>query len=75
MVILAVAVHPFASVTVIVYVPAENPVPVALVPPIGVHAYVYGLVPPPPVTVALPLLPPLHNTLVDAPMVAVSKVG
>jgi hypothetical protein len=34
----AVAVHPLASVTVAVYVPALKPVPVAFVPPVGVHA-------------------------------------
>jgi hypothetical protein len=38
MVAVAVAVHPLASFTVIVYVPADNPVAVAEVPPEGVHA-------------------------------------
>ncbi|MNE24007.1 hypothetical protein D3C80_1172810 [compost metagenome] len=32
-----VSVHPFASVTVTVYVPAVRPVAVAAVPPLGAH--------------------------------------
>jgi hypothetical protein len=34
----AVVMHPFASVTVQVYVPAASPDAVAFVPPLGVHA-------------------------------------
>ncbi|MOA16159.1 hypothetical protein D3C78_1363560 [compost metagenome] len=37
MVKLCVSVHPFASVTVTVYVPAVRPVAVAAVPPLGAH--------------------------------------
>jgi hypothetical protein len=49
-------VHPLASVIYTVYVPADNPVAVALVFPPGAHEYVYGDVPPVTVAVALPLL-------------------
>jgi len=51
--------------------PAVSEVPVAPVPPVGVHAYVYGLVPPATETVADPLFPPKHDTFVDAVIVAV----
>src|ERR1700733_8277216 len=71
----AVAVQPFLSVIVTVYVPAVRPVAVALVPPLGVHAYVYGVVPPAPVAVALPLLPPLQLTFTILPVEAVSNTG
>jgi hypothetical protein len=37
-VVIAVAVHPFASVTVTVYVPAVSELALALVPPVGVQA-------------------------------------
>jgi hypothetical protein len=37
-IVLAIAVHPFLSVTVIVYVPAVKALAVALVCPPGVHA-------------------------------------
>ncbi len=60
---LVVRVQPFASVTVTVYVPAVNPVAVAAVCP-PVQAYVYGAVPPLAVTVAAPVLAPLHNTFI-----------
>ena len=58
-----------------VYVPALSPVAFVFVPPLGVHAYVYAGVPPAAVTVAEPLLPPLHNTFVCALIVAVNKGG
>jgi hypothetical protein len=67
----AVAVHPFASVTVTVYEPAMSVFAVAPVPPDGAHAYVYGAVPPATVTVAEPLLPPKQVTFVEAEMLAV----
>jgi hypothetical protein len=70
-----VAVQPFASVTVTVYAPATKPEAVAAVPPDGAHEYVYGLVPPAGVTVAEPLLPPLHDTLVCEPAVKLMAVG
>src|SRR5688572_30292071 len=70
----AVAVHPLASVTVTVYVPAVRPVALALVPPEGAQLYEYAGVPPPAVAVALPVFPPKQRTGV---MVAetVSNVG
>jgi hypothetical protein len=52
---LPIAVHPLLSVTVIVYPPAANPVAVAFVCP-PVHEYVYGVLPPLGLDVALPLL-------------------
>ena len=54
----AVLVHPFASVTVTVYVPAASALAVVPVPPLGAHEYVYGDVPPVAVTVAVPVDPP-----------------
>ena len=60
----AVAEHPFTSVTVTVYGPAVSGVPVVPVPPEGAHAYEYGPVPPVASTVAEPLLPPKQDTLV-----------
>jgi hypothetical protein len=63
-VMLVVAVHPFASVTVYECVPAltvKFPVPV------------YGPVPPVPVTVTV-AVPPLHKILVDVEL-AVNTVG
>ena len=59
-----VRVHPFASVTVTVYVPAHRPVADAPVPPDGAHEYVYGPTPPVATTDATPVHPPLHRTLV-----------
>ena len=68
-----VVVHPFASVTVHVYVPAANPVAFAFVPPEGVQLYVNVPVPPVPLAVAVPLLKPQFVfTKVD---VAVSAGG
>jgi hypothetical protein len=58
-------VHPLASVTVTVYVPAESPA--AVVPVcagIVFHEYVYGDVPPEGVAVAVPSEPPEHATSV-----------
>ena len=54
MVALQVAVHPFASVTVKVYVPSARPVVDGLI--------VYGPVPPLPTTDADPLDPPRQLT-------------
>jgi hypothetical protein len=70
-----VRVHPFASVTVTVYVPLANPDTVAPVPPDGAQVYVYPPTPPPGVTVAEPLLPPKQETFVVAEIVAVTCVG
>jgi hypothetical protein len=53
-------VHPLASVIVTVYVLALSPVAVVVVCAL-LHKYVYGDVPPLGVTVAVPLLGPLHN--------------
>jgi hypothetical protein len=68
-------VQPFASVTVITYEPAVKPVAV-VVDWDGVvfHEYVYGVVPPEAVTVALPLFPPLQS-MFTCVVVAVSAVG
>jgi len=71
----AVVVHPFASVTVTVYEPAAKPLAVAEVPPEGAHEYVYEPVPPLAVTVALPVLPPLHNGLELDVIEAVNNAG
>ena len=60
-VVLAVVVQLFASVTVTVYVPAISPLAVAVVAAL-LHAKVYGDVPPEPLAVAVPLLPPLQLT-------------
>ena len=43
-------------------------------PPLGAHAYVYAGVPPPAVTVAVPLFPPLHDVAVEVSE-EVSAVG
>ena len=56
----AVLVQPLASVTVRVYVPADKPVALELVPPEGVQLYVYVGVPPVVVDEAVPVFPPLH---------------
>lgn len=74
MIAVAVATHPFASVTVTTNVPAVSPVAVAVPcppPGAGAHTYVNGPVPPLIATVADPLLPPKQLTLVDAVMLAV----
>jgi hypothetical protein len=68
-----VRVHPFASVIVQVYDPAPIAVDVAPVPPLGVHAYVYGVVPPETVTPA-EVVPPLQ-AIVPCVVVAVSAAG
>ena len=65
-----VVVHPFASVTVAVYVAAASEVAVAAVPPLGAQANVYGDVPPVGATVADPFDRPLHETFVCEPVVA-----
>ena len=59
----AVPVQPFLSFTVTVYVPAERPVALELLPPEGAQVYVNGEVPPVTVAEALPVAPPLHFTL------------
>ena len=67
--------HPVASVTVQVYVPGQSPVAVAFVPPLGVHKYVYGPIPPLPVIVEVPSFPPLQRTFVVALLVEVTDVS
>jgi hypothetical protein len=64
-----------ASVIVQVYVPAAKLLAVADVPPDGDHEYVYPDVPPVIDTVAAPLLPPLHDTLVCDDNVETNAVG
>lgn len=54
MVVLAEAEHPFASVTVTVYVPGIKPVTALVVAP-SLHKYAYGAVPPPTIAMAVPL--------------------
>ncbi len=54
-------VHPFASVTVTVYVPDANPVGSSWVV-LLLHAYVYGAVPPVTVRLTEPVLFPKHKT-------------
>ena len=64
-VVLAVAVHPFTSVTVTEYVPAERPLNDAVVAPFD-HKYVYGDTPPLVIlTDAVPLLKEGHVPSVD----------
>ena len=63
-----------ASVTVTVYVPAARPDAVAPVPPED-QRYVYGGVPPLPVTVAEPLLPVKQLTFVIAVIDEIKSVG
>jgi hypothetical protein len=74
---LAVYVHPWASVNVTVYVPAVRPIAVAV--PCGgtvFHDIVYGAVPPAtPLIVAVPLLPPGQLTLVAVSGLAVMAEG
>ena len=55
---LAVAVHPFASVIVTTYAPAARLFAVAAVPPDGAHEYEYPPAPPDGFTVADPELDP-----------------
>lgn len=63
-------IQPFASITITLYDVAVKPVPVLLLPlvvvlgGVGAQLNVYGPVPPAPVTVAEPVLPPKHATLV-----------
>ena len=71
---MAVAVHPLISLTVTEYVPAPTPLIVDVVA-VVLHAYVYGEVPPLAVTVAAPVLPPKHNTLVTAVAVVKAEAG
>jgi hypothetical protein len=59
-----VPVQPAESVTVQVYVPASNELAVTPVPPVGVHAYVYGPTPPETSIVASPVLFPLQRMFV-----------
>ena len=58
------SVQPFASVTVTLYVPATNPVAVAVVCPLF-QLYVYGDVPPVCEAVACPSFNPLQLTLLS----------
>jgi len=72
----AVAVHPLASVAVTVYVPAVNPVAVAVVcTGVVFQESVFAPVPPPADAVAVPLLPPLQATFVDEGIVTVTIAG
>ena len=73
MVTLAVAVQPFASVTVSEYVPGPNPTIVGSGAPV-LHAYVYKVVPPETVAVAVPFAAPLQVMFVEE-TVTVSRVG
>lgn len=66
--------QPFASVMFTVYVPATNPVTVAVVALTGDQLYVYGAVPPDVVIVAVPFVPPEQLTVV-ALVAAVNAVG
>jgi hypothetical protein len=76
MIAVAVLIHPFASVTVTVYVPAAKPVAVAVVcAGLEFHAYEYGAVPPAALTVAEPVVPFLQSTLVLAVMAEVKTAG
>ena len=68
-----VKVHPLASVTVTVYVPAVNPL-IDEVIAVVLHRYEYPGVPPPAVTLAVPLDPPKQLTAV-ALHEAVTAVG
>jgi hypothetical protein len=54
--------QPAGELIVHVYVPAQSPVAVAPVPPLGAHEYVYVPLPPDATTVALPVHAPLHVT-------------
>jgi len=54
------AVHPLASETYRMVVPAERPIPVGPFPLAGVQTYVYEPVPPAATPVAVPSLPPVH---------------
>lgn len=49
--------HPFASVTVTIYGPAQTPVTFHVVAPL-LHKYVYGAVPPVELTVNVPVQEP-----------------
>jgi hypothetical protein len=62
---ISVIVQPLASVTVTVFTPAVSPVITDVVAVVD-HKYVYPEVPPDTVTVAEPVVPPLHNTLLTA---------
>jgi hypothetical protein len=63
--------QPFASRMVMVYVPALSPEAFTAVPPVGVHVYEYGPVPPAAFAVAVPSAPPLQVTSVEVGIVAV----
>jgi hypothetical protein len=63
-VMLVVVVHPLASVTVHVYVPAAKLLAVAAFPPLGCQLYKYPDVPPAGVAVAVPFVPPKQEILV-----------
>jgi len=75
MVVVSVSVHPLASVTVTVYVPAVNEEAVAEEPPPPDHAYVLVPVPPVAEAVADPLEPPKQDTFVVVPMLATRAAG
>lgn len=69
--VVLVLVHPFASVTVMVYEPAESPVAAEELPPEGLQLMERGAVPFEIAAVTLPSPPPLHETFVDVEAVAI----
>ena len=71
----SVSVHPLASETVTVYVPAVRLDAVAEDPPPLDQAYVYAVVPPEAEAVASPSFPPLQFTLSSTEAAATSAVG
>jgi hypothetical protein len=58
------AIHPLASVTIMLNVPGDKFVIPGVDGPFD-HAYRYGAVPPFPITLAVPFADPLQVTLVD----------
>ena len=70
---LACAVHPFASVTVTLYVPAGKPVKSSPVDPL-LHTQLYAAVPPLTVKLIDPVEAPLHDTFVPTAL-AVKAFG
>jgi hypothetical protein len=74
MVIELLSVHPFASVIVTEYVPAATPVILAVVAAL-LHIYVYGMVPPVPVTVPPPSARPLQLMLLSTTPADASNAG
>jgi hypothetical protein len=69
-----VELHPFASVIVVVYVPATTPVIEAVVAEL-IHAYVYGIVPPVADAVAPPSARPLQDIFESTTVAAIIEAG